>query len=138
MSHAEDGDELLAAPDHALTGERFDEQALERLRGRSRFRIPASWATGESRYDGPYYDIKNLRAERRSSPAKAGSTLLRSTRLRLTYLHLEPFRYRGTTYLLSSPPEWALDLDDTFLLFRPRPKGPPDEVCVFHQVQENF
>jgi hypothetical protein len=28
--------------------------------------------------------------------------------------------------------------EDTFVVFRPQPKGLPLETCVFHQVQENF
>ena len=69
---------------------------------------------------------------------QAGSSLLRSTVFRFQYTHFEPFRHQGVTYLLTSPPDWAVDFDDTFVLFRPRAGARPEETCIFHQVQENF
>jgi hypothetical protein len=141
LTHAHDGDELLASPSLAIP-DRLDDAALEALRKRARHRFPGAWATGASRYDAGYYEIKNLRAEPRSTGVQPGSAVLRTTSLRFRYTHLEPFRYQGVTYLITSPPDWAVDDTDTFVVFRPRPGPGPgralEETCVVHQVQENF
>jgi hypothetical protein len=140
MSNAFDGDEYFVAADHGLPqGHPVDEKQLRRLRRKSRIVIPLAWANGSAPFLGRLYKIRHLHADQVRPPnARASSASARHTVLRLDYLHLEPFRYGGVTYLLSAPPDWAAFTEDTFVLFRAAPKAATEEVCVFHQVQENY
>jgi hypothetical protein len=134
-----DADQYFVAPKLPKLPAEAGETELKKLRKAVRLLVPESWATERVGGQGQLYSVRALQhVESERDSFRASSSSARHKRLRIDYLHLEPFRYRDVTYLLSAPPQAQLAEEDTFVVFRPQPKGLPLETCVFHQVQENF
>jgi len=134
-----DADQYFVAPRLPKLPAETGVKELKRLRDGARLLVPESWATERVEFQGQLYRVRALQhvAKEREN-FRAASSSARHKRLRIDFLHLEPFRYQDVTYLLSAPPEASVAEKDTFVLFRPQPRGLPVEACVFHQVQENF
>jgi len=111
-----------------------DSAFVKALRKASQLALPLAWRN--TAHSDPEYRLRH-RAEPAASAAHPEPGK-RHTTVTLRYLHLTPFRVRGVSYLLSAPPEHALATEDTFFVLRPRGARPPEEVCVFQQVQPNF